>query len=179
VKNANPLSALATAALLAGAALAFAGCGRDAPPPAAPPAVRTVLDHFPIQVGGHTVQMQVAVLQAEQERGLMQRRDLGPDEGMIFVNLRPQTLVFWMRNTPTPLDIGYFTPAGELAEIYPLLPFDEREVRSRSPDRQFALEMRQGWYAENGVSPGASLDRKALAAALTARGFDPKRFGLE
>jgi uncharacterized protein len=109
----------------------------------------------------------------------MQRRDLGADEGMVFVFLQPQTLVFWMRNTPTPLDIGYFTPEGELAEIYPLLPFDEREVRSSSPRRQFALEMRQGWYSDNGVSPGARLDLKALAAALIARGFDPKRFGLE
>jgi uncharacterized membrane protein (UPF0127 family) len=178
VKNANPLSPRAAAWLLAWSALGLAGCG-DPAPPAAAPAVRTVSDHFPIGVGGHTVQMQLAVLQAEQERGLMQRRDLGPDEGMVFVFLQPQTLVFWMRNTPTPLDIGYFTPAGELAEIYPLLPFDEREVRSSSPRRQFALEMRQGWYSENGVGPGARLDLKALAAALTARGFDPKRFGLE
>jgi uncharacterized membrane protein (UPF0127 family) len=178
VKNANPLCTRAAALILGLGALNFAGCGDSAPPPAAP-VVRTVSDHFPIQVGGKTVQMQVAVLQSEQERGLMERRDLGADEGMVFVDVAPQTLVFWMRDTPTPLDVGYFTPEGVLAEIYPLLPFDEREVRSRGSRLQYALEMRQGWYSQNDVFPGAQLDLKALAAALTARGFDPKRFGLE
>lgn len=159
--------------------LSFAGCGDRAPPPAAVAAVRTVSDHFPIKLGDRTVQMQLAILPAEQERGLMQRPDLGRDEGMIFVSATPRTETFWMRNTPEALDIGYFTPEGELAEIYPLLPFDERVVSSRSNRMQFALEMRQGWYSENHVAPGARLDLKALSAALTARGFDPKHFGLE
>jgi hypothetical protein len=42
----------------------------------------------------------------------------------------------------------------------------------------FALEVHQGWYAANGIKPGAKLDLPALAEALRARGFDPKRFGL-
>lgn len=178
MKNANPLSALRCALLLAVLAAGAAGCGRGGAPAAPPAPVRTVDDYFPIRVGDRMVRMQVAVLAAEQERGLMQRRDLGPDEGMIFVERAPQPLVFWMRNTPTPLEIGYFTPAGELAEVYPLLPFDEREVRSRDPRLQFALEMPQGWYDDHGVRPGARLDLPALAAALTARGFDPAMFGL-
>jgi uncharacterized membrane protein (UPF0127 family) len=179
VKNANPLSPRAAAGILALAALCLAGCGESSTQTPAAPAVRTVADYFAIKVGGRTVRIQLAVLPEEQERGLMQRRDLEPDEGMIFVDLAPQKLVFWMRNTPTPLDVGYFTPEGELAEIYPLLPFDERAVASRSSRLQFALEMRQGWYAENGVGPGARLDLRAVAAALAERGFDPKRFGLE
>ncbi len=83
-----------------------------------------------------------------------------------------------MRDTPTALDIGYFTPQGELAEIYPMYPFDERPIASRADHLQFALEMNLGWYGAHGIRPGARLDLRALAAALTARGFDPKRAGL-
>lgn len=124
------------------------------------------------------VRMQLAVRPAEMQRGLMERRDLGRDDGMIFVYERPQQFQFWMRNTPTPLDIGFFNPEGRLEEIYPLHPFDEKTVTSRSSQLQFALEVNQGWYRENGVKPGAVLDLKALAAALKARGFEPRRFGL-
>ncbi len=154
-----------------------AGCGaKESTAPAAP---KTVADYFPIKVGDQVVQMQVAVLPTEMEHGLMGRRDLGPDQGMIFVYQQPQVMTFWMHNTPTPLDIGFFRPSGELAEIYPLLPFDERTVRSRGESLQFALEMNQGWYHAHGLRPGAMLDLKALAAALRARDFDPRKFGIE
>ena len=108
----------------------------------------------------------------------MERRDLGPDEGMVFIFGAPQRLSFWMHDTPTPLDIGYFTPEGELAEIYPLLPFDERAVESRNGALQFAIEMSEGWYRARGVRTGDRLDLTALAAALRSRDFDPKTFGI-
>jgi uncharacterized membrane protein (UPF0127 family) len=85
---------------------------------------------------------------------------------------------FWMRNTPTPLDIGFFDRSGKLVEIYPLHPFDETGVQSRSTELLIALETNQGWFRENGIKPGAQLDMKALAAALEARGFKPDRFGI-
>ena len=141
-------------------------------------APKTVMDDFPIKVGDRTVRMQLAVLPAEMQRGLMERRDLGPDDGMIFVYDKPQQMSFWMRNTPTPLDIGFFTSDGRLVEIHPLHPFDEKTVNSHSRELRFALEMNQGWYRAGGIKPGAKLDLKALAAALTARGFKPARFGL-
>lgn len=141
-------------------------------------APKTVSHHFPIAVGGKVVRMQLAVRPVEMERGLMERRDLGPDDGLLFVYDRPQRLQFWMRNTPTPLDIGYFDSAGALQEVYPLHPFDETPVRSRGERMQFALEVHQGWYRANGVQRGAALDMKAVADALKQRGFEPWRFGM-
>ncbi len=108
----------------------------------------------------------------------MFRRDLGPDEGMLFIYARPQAMSFWMRNTPTPLDIGFFDGEGVLREVYPMQPFDESPVRSRSAAIRFPLEMNQGWFSANQIKPGAKLDLKALADALRARGFDPRRYGL-
>lgn len=153
------------------------GCGRSAPPPETA-ALKTVTDYFAVELGGKTVQLQFAVSNAEMQRGLMGRRNLGPDQGMIFVYKRPQKLSFWMRNTPTPLDIGYFTADGVLREIYAMHPFDETSVPSIRDDLQFAVEMNQGWYQANGIRPGAQLEMRAVGAALRARGFPPRAFGL-
>jgi len=166
---------VAAAAFLA---VAVAGCGSEKTPDQGS-SQKTVWDHFAIEVGGHPAMLEVAVLPAEQEHGLMQRSDLGKDEGMIFVNTSPRRLAFWMHNTPEALDLGYIRPDGVIAEIYPLLPFDERTVSSHSDQIQYALEMPQGWFAANGIRPGARVDLKSLAAALKARGFEPAKFKLE
>lgn len=135
-------------------------------------------DFFDIKVGDKVVHMQLAVTEPEQERGLMERRDLKPDDGMLFVYAKPQQMHFWMHDTPTALDIGFFDGNGVLREVYPMQPFDESTVSSRSADIKFPLEMNQGWFSNNGVHPGAQLDLKAVTAALRARGFDPQKFGL-
>jgi uncharacterized membrane protein (UPF0127 family) len=161
-------------------ALMFAGCGdHKAATPMAAVAPKTAADFFPIKVGDKTVRMQLAVRVPEMERGLMERRDLGRDDGMIFVYDKPQQMNFWMRNTPTPLDIGFFDGEGMLEEIYQMHPFDENSVTSRSTLLTFALEMNQGWFSDKAVKPGAQLDLKALAAALKERGFEPTKFGLK
>lgn len=160
------------------AVFVLAACSKSEPAASAA-APKTAADYFPIKVGAHTVQMQLAVTPMEQQRGLMERRDLKSGQGMIFLYVRPQQLSFWMRNTPTPLDIGYFTADGELREIYPMYPFDETPVKSRRSDLQFALEMNQGWFKANDVKPGAKLDLKALAAAMKARGFPLRAYGLK
>ncbi len=138
----------------------------------------TVLDHFTVGVGGHPLSLQFAVTQGEQERGLMQRMDLGRDEGMIFVAEAPQRERFWMKNTPEPLDIAFAGRDGVIAEIYPLYPFNLQTLESRGDRMVFAVETRQGWFSENGVRAGAVIDLKAVAAAMKARGFDPAKYGL-
>jgi hypothetical protein len=177
LKNANPVSLAlrASAALLL--SLFSGGCGSGKPPAAAAD-TKTVSDHFAVGMGGRLVSLQFAVLDAEQERGLMQRPDLGRDEGMIFVSPAPRKQSFWMKGTPEALDIAFAGRDGVIAEIYPLYPFNLGSVSSRSDQIEFAVEMRQGWYAENGVRPGAAIDIAAVASALKARGFDPARFGI-
>jgi uncharacterized membrane protein (UPF0127 family) len=176
VKIANPVSSwVATAAVLLALGLGTSGCGKA---PEASPVLKTAWDPFKVDLGGHPVSLLVAILPAEQERGLMQRPDLGRDEGMIFVYTQPQKQNFWMRNTPEPLDIAYLGPDGAIDEIYHMLPLDERGTASRSDRIQFAVEMPLGWYERNGVRPGARVDMKALSDAVRARGFDPPRFGL-
>ncbi len=167
-----------TALLTAGVAACAREKKQEAPAGGPAGGAKTVMDFFPIRVGDKTVRMQLAVRSDEMQRGLMGRRDLGRDDGMIFIYDRPQQMTFWMRNTPTPLDIGFFRSDGVLAEIHALHPFDEKTVSSGGHELRFALEMNQGWYRANGVKPGATIDLKALAEALKARGFNPAKYGL-
>ncbi len=175
VKNANSVWRTWGCLLAVVVGLTVAGCRETTPERVEP---KTVADWFEIKVGPKTVRLQLAVREQEMMRGLMERRDLGADEGMLFVYAKPQRMSFWMRNTPTPLDIGYFNAHGMLEEIYPLHPFDERAVSSRSTLMQFALEMNQGWFRANGIRPGMEMDLAAVKAALQARGFEPRKFGL-
>jgi uncharacterized membrane protein (UPF0127 family) len=161
--------------LLALSMLLTACGGFDAAKNAAP---KTVDDRFAIKIGSETVQMQIAALPAELQKGLMFRKTMADHEGMLFVFTSPQQQGFWMRNTTLPLDIGYIDPAGELKEIYPMYPLDERPVTSRGRDIQFCLEMNQGWFKAHDIKPGAKLDLKAVAAALKERGLKPEAAGL-
>lgn len=166
------LPALAAALVL----LAACGGGEKKAAVAAPQPADT---YFPIKIGDRTVRMQIAALPNETQQGLMFRKELGPDDGMLFIFTRPQQLGFYMRNTTIPLDIGYLDAKGVLREVYPLHPLDERSVVSRARDLQFALEVNQGWFRRNGVAPGARLDLAAVAAALRARGLKPEAAGLK
>lgn len=175
MKNANPVWRVGRVLWWTAMLAWLAGCDQSTAPDAPP---KSVADFFDIRVGSKVVHMQLAVNNFEMEHGLMERRDLGVDDGMLFVFVQPQQMSFYMRNTPTPLDIGFFDDGGMLEERYAMQPFDEASIHSRSTLMQYALEMNQGWYLKNGIKPGAQLDMKAVAAALKARGFDPRKYGL-
>jgi len=133
---------------------------------------------FQLQLGTRTIHVQVALDEAEIRNGLMFRESLEEDEGMLFVFKNPQKMSFWMRNTKIPLDVGYFSPDGELMEVYPLYPYNENPVESRSDNLQYVLEMNQGWFAGNDVPVGTRLELKALAEILRKRGFNPAEYSL-
>lgn len=150
----------------------LAGCKSDetsTPTTSQPVAADT---YFPLQVGDRSVRVQLAVEPDETQRGLMYRESMGPDEGMIFIFPGPDQRGFWMKNTRIPLDIAYINPEGVIREIYPMHPGDTTTVASRGKDIQFALELNQGWFRENKVTPGARIDLSQLVAAMKARGDD-------
>lgn len=175
MKNANLLSRVAIL-LIVGVGVLLAGCNRGDEGQSGP--AKPADTYFPIKLGSKTVQLQFAVHPMEMQRGLMERKDLGVDQGMIFISPRPTRLVFYMRNTPTPLDIGYFDKDGVLREVYRMFPYDETNVSSRADNLQFAVEMNQDWYHNNDIKAGAKLDMKAVRAAIKARGIAPEQMGI-
>lgn len=101
-----------------------------------------------------TVRVEVAATPALQRRGLMFRRTLAPDAGMLFVFDEPEVQYFWMRNTYLRLDmifIGADRRVVGLVENAQPLTDDERAIDAES---QYVLEVHGGFAAAHGIVPG-------------------------
>ena len=108
-----------------------------------------------ITTGGRSLTVEVARTEAQRARGLMERTNLGPRDGMIFVFDRDDHLTFWMKNTPAALSIAFLSVEGKILQIEDMEPFSETIVRSRLSAR-YALEMRKGAFADLGIREGDS-----------------------
>jgi uncharacterized membrane protein (UPF0127 family) len=98
--------------------------------------------------------VELAVTRAEQERGLMFRKSLAPDRGMLFPYNPPQRAAFWMKNTLIPLDIIYIAPDGRVLSIARnAVPHDETPLPSGGVIRG-VLEIPGGRAAQLGILPG-------------------------
>jgi uncharacterized protein len=106
-----------------------------------------------LSVSGQALTVEVARTEKQRERGLMERKDLGPRDGMIFIFDRDDHLAFWMKNTPTPLSIAFISADGRILQIEDMQPFSEAVIRSRIAAR-YALEMKQGAFAALGIKEG-------------------------
>lgn len=109
--------------------------------------------------GPKAFNVEVARTAAEQERGLMFRTNIPADGGMLFApypagDAAPREASFWMKNTPTPLDIIFIRPDGTIASIAEnTIPYSEEPSRSGEPVRA-VLEILGGKSAELGIAPG-------------------------
>jgi uncharacterized membrane protein (UPF0127 family) len=102
----------------------------------------------------HVFNVEIADTPETTSRGLMFRRELAPDAGMLFDFLDERPVSFWMRNTLIPLDMLFIRANGEVAKIHAnAIPHDETPIPSGEPVR-FVLEIPGGRAAELGISAG-------------------------
>jgi uncharacterized membrane protein (UPF0127 family) len=88
------------------------------------------------------------------QKGLMFRRSLNKNHGMLFVFEREQYRRFWMKNTYIPLSIAYINKYGIINEIYDMKPLDTSQLYPSLYPAQFAIEVNQGWFARNKIKKG-------------------------
>lgn len=110
----------------------------------------------PLTAGMHVIQAELAVQPEQQMVGMMFRREMGQNEGMLFVNDDAGVRCFWMKNTLIPLSIAFIGDDGSIVNIADMAPQSEQSHCSAKPVR-FALEMRQGWFAKRGIKAGFQL----------------------
>lgn len=97
--------------------------------------------------------VEVAATPADQQKGLMFRTAMGPNEGMIFPNSPPQMRSFWMKNTVIPLDIIYIGADRRVLNIVRGEPYNETSLPSAGLVIN-VLELNAGRSAELGIKPG-------------------------
>jgi len=109
-----------------------------------------------LRIQGHELHAEYAQTVAQRERGLMGRRELAVDSGMLFRFDEVRRHCLWMKDTPLPLSAAFFDEAGLLVDVMDLEPFNT-EIRCSKRPARYALEMNQGWFDERGVELGARL----------------------
>ncbi len=142
----------------------------DVPPPPAPPATRCPPDPltsppdlpraqvvFADAPGQPTVEVEVARSPAVRSRGLMYRKELPADAGMIFVWDNDQPRSFWMHNTCIPLDMLFIDRDGYIVGILEQVPtMNDLSRRNPCPARQ-VLELNAGYCREHGIRAGQKI----------------------
>ena len=106
-----------------------------------------------------TVRVEVARTPAQRAQGLMHRRSLARNAGMLFLFARPTRARFWMKDTTIPLSIAFADRRGRILRILDMAPcpsepcpvYDPRVVASS------ALEVNRGAFARWGVRRGARI----------------------
>lgn len=141
-------------------ALLLAGCGSSQDSAQ----LRTVT----MKIGRETFTLEVAETEAARETGLMNRKSMPADRGMLFVFEHRQFLRFWMRNTLIPLDILYVDADGKVMNIRQMKPLDETTIPSTDPVL-YAIELNQGAAARAGVKEGDVLQLPAPYATHTGK----------
>lgn len=109
-----------------------------------------------LTVGMHSIRAQLARSPEQRQIGLMFRKEMPTQEGMLFVFEQPSPQCFWMRNTFIPLSIAFLADDGTVVNIADMQPQSDASHCSAKPVR-FALEMNQGWFAKRGVKAGTRL----------------------
>lgn len=124
---------------------------------AAPAAAQQpVLPTVELGAGMHLIRAELAATDAARSAGLMHRRSLAPNGGMLFVFDAPGAYCMWMKNTPLPLSVAFIDAAGAIVNIADMQPHTELSHCAARPVT-YALEMRQGWFAERGIRAGERL----------------------
>ena len=126
--------------------LAAAPAGAQQPP----------LPALELGAGMHLIRAELAATEATRALGLMHRRSLAPNGGMLFVFDAPGAYCMWMKNTPLPLSVAFIDASGAIVNIEDMQPLTEQSHCAARPVR-YALEMRQGWFAERGIRAGERL----------------------
>ena len=109
-----------------------------------------------LTVGMFRIEAEVAASQENRMLGLMQRKRMPPNHGMLFVFTEPQRHCMWMKNTLLPLSVAFLDDEGRILNVEDMQPQTEDNHCAARPAR-FALEMNHGWFRQKGLGAGAKI----------------------
>lgn len=120
------------------------------------PAAAQQLPVVQLTAGMHVVRAEVAADFGSRAQGLMHRKSLPANAGMLFVFDDVSIHCMWMKNTYIPLSVAFMDEAGTIVSISDMEPLSEQTHCAARPAR-YALEMNRGWFAQRGIKPGMKL----------------------
>jgi len=106
-----------------------------------------------VKVGVHPLKVELAVSDEERSRGLMFRKTLGHDEGMLFVFDELGYHSMWMKDTLLPLSVAFIDADGKIINILDMEP-QTLDTHSAAGPARYAIETNKGWFEEKKVKAG-------------------------
>lgn len=114
------------------------------------------LPRVTLSAGMHLINAQVAANPQQRAVGLMFRKDMPVNEGMLFAFEQASEQCFWMKNTLIPLTAAFVADDGTIVNLADMQPQSLASHCSSKPVR-FVLEMNQGWFDKRGLKAGSRL----------------------
>ena len=114
------------------------------------------LPRLDLSAGIHRIVAEVAATEPARQQGLMHRRSMAPQDGMLFVFQEAAPYCMWMRNTFIPLSVAFLDDKGIILNIAEMNPQSD-DSHCAKGDARFALEMNRGWFAARRIGPGARI----------------------
>jgi len=115
------------------------------------------MDKVTLSINGRPLVVEVAFTEKQREKGLMFRKQLPWNEGMLFVFEEENYLSFWMKNTTIPLSIAFVDKQGKVTDIFIMEPNSLKPVTSSQPC-MYAIEANRGFFLESGLKVGDRID---------------------
>ncbi len=109
-----------------------------------------------LSAGMHLIQVQLAQNFEQRQIGLMWRKEMPQNEGMLFIFEQPSVQCFWMRNTLLPLTAAFVADDGTIVNLIDMKPMSDDSHCSTKPVR-FVLEMNLAWFAKRNIQAGFKL----------------------
>lgn len=110
----------------------------------------------PIQIGKYKLRVELAKTEQERNKGLMFRKKLATNSGMLFDFGAPAQVCMWMKDTYVPLSVAFIDSEGMIINI--------EDMKAQTTDShcgnswvRYALEMNQGWFAKRKIGPGQKI----------------------
>jgi uncharacterized protein len=124
---------------------------------ALPPCARAQMPEIEISIGGHGLTVEVAHTESARQQGLMHRRILPVNRGMLFVFPQIAIHSMWMMNTHIPLSVAFVDRRGVIINMADMEPRTQDAHAAAGPAR-YAIEVNQGWFRERGIKPGTRVE---------------------
>jgi uncharacterized membrane protein (UPF0127 family) len=105
----------------------------------------------------HYLKVEIADTPTKHQEGLMFRKKLGEDDGMLFKFKNPQNLKFWGVNTYIPLAIAFVSPDKEIVKISYISPCSQKCVDSEI-DCDVAIEANYDFFKKNNINIGSKVE---------------------
>ena len=114
------------------------------------------LSSIKLSAGMHVLNVEVAQTSQEHSIGLMFRKTMPTNDGMLFIFDRPGQQCFWMKNTLLPLSVAFISDDGSITNIEAMKP-ETLDSHCSTKEVRYVLEMNDGWFAKRGIKAGMKL----------------------